>query len=45
MRHIIGFAAAAALVLLQLGVVAAWSVEPPLDLAPIEGSQSVEQHA
>ena len=46
MRHIIGFAAAAVFVLLQLGVVAAWSVEPPLDLSPIEGSEIVaQQHA
>jgi hypothetical protein len=46
MKHKIGMAAAAVLVLLQLGVVAAWSVEPPLDLSPVEDSELVPgQHA
>jgi hypothetical protein len=45
MKHIIGMAAAAALVLLQLGAIAALNVEPPLDLSPIQGSEAgAEQH-
>ncbi len=34
MKRIIGMTAAAVLVLLQLGAVAAWSAEPPLDFSP-----------
>ena len=34
MKRIIGMTAAAALVLLQLGAVAAWTAEPPLDFSP-----------
>jgi hypothetical protein len=34
MKRIIGLTAAFALVLLQLGAVAAWSAEPPLDFSP-----------
>jgi hypothetical protein len=37
MKRIIGMTAAAVLVLLQLGAIAAWSAEPPLDLSPIDG--------
>ena len=41
MKRIIGMAAAAALVLLQLGAFAALSAEAPLDLSPIDGSELV----
>ncbi|MEO5740006.1 MAG: hypothetical protein ABIS29_05375 [Vicinamibacterales bacterium] len=41
MKRIIGMTAAAVLVLLQLGVFAAFSAEAPLDLTPIVA----EQHA
>jgi hypothetical protein len=46
MKRILGMAAAALLVLLQLGAVAACSAEPQLDLSPIDGPEFVaEQRA
>ena len=46
MKRIIGMAAAAALVLLQLGALAALNAEAPLDLSPIDGPELVaEQRA
>ena len=44
MKNMIGMAAAAALVLLQLGVVAAMRVEPPLDLSPVRTETVAHQH-
>ena len=42
MKQMIGLTVAAVLVLLQLGVVAAWSAEPPLDLSPVHGPEFVQ---
>jgi hypothetical protein len=44
MKRIIGMAAAAALVLLQLGALAALNAEAPLDLSPIDGPELVAEH-
>jgi hypothetical protein len=44
MKRIIGMAAAAALVLLQLGAFAVLNAEEPLDLTPIDGRELVAEH-
>ena len=44
MKRIIGMTAAAVLVLLQLGAVAAWRNEPPLDFSPEHGPARVTEH-
>jgi hypothetical protein len=44
MKRIIGMAAAAAIVLLQLGALAATTAEAPLDLSPIDGPELVAGH-
>lgn len=43
MKGIIGMAAAAVLVILQLGAIAAYSVETPVDLTPNDGSELVTE--
>jgi hypothetical protein len=45
MKRIIGMVAAAAIVLLQLGALAALSAEAPLDLTPIDGFELVAERA
>jgi hypothetical protein len=44
MKRIFGMAAAAALVLLQVGALAAWSVQPPHDLSPVDAPELVAEH-
>lgn len=43
MKRILGMAAAAVLVLLQLAGLAALTAEPPMYLAPIDGSQTADE--
>jgi hypothetical protein len=45
MKRIIGMAAAAAIVLLQLAAIAAWRVEPEFHLAPVDGPALSERRA
>ena len=43
MKGIFGMAAAVALVILQLGAIAVYSVETPVDLTPNDGSELVTE--
>ena len=44
MKRIIGLAAAAVLVLLQLGAFAVWSLDEAMDQTPGDGPQLVADH-